>query len=381
MMTRQSLLLAAGIVALATGRAWAQEPEAEVSAGVEPAPYQQDPNAPPEPYGPPPIPPEAETAPVSAPGGSYCYVGPHPVDTRVEPGAAWDDTQGVHYHFYAPFDMRLFRVENDCYYFVGDPSDFGYQGQVYSYYGAHPIADEYGGGWCFMIGGHNHWWQPWSASFVVAGPWYYWNGPYDAFFWSYWPYYSYYYRAYYPHYYGGGRWFRGYERHVAPPIQRVPAGYARGWRGPSYQGSSGPVIRNVGGWRGGSSGTAPAPVRAAPHQTPGGWSGGWRGAPAPAPRPVTPAPRPAGGSGGGWRGGSVPSRPVAAPHTSMVPYHPMVAPHYSAPAAQFYAPAAHYSAPHYSAPAPHFSAPARAPSVSSGHVGGSAPSRGGGWHR
>jgi hypothetical protein len=89
---------------------------------------------------------------VTGPGNSVCFVGPHPVDTRVAGGSAWDDTQGAHYHFYGPFDLRLFRLGNGCYYFVGDPSDFGYQGPVYSYYGAHPIHSDYGGGWCFMVG-------------------------------------------------------------------------------------------------------------------------------------------------------------------------------------------------------------------------------------
>ena len=71
------------------------------------------------------------------------------------------------------------------------------------------MLDGYGGGWCFMVGGHAHWWRPWSPYFVVAGPWFYWHGPYDAYFWSYWPYYATYYSHYYPRYYGGGSWRRG----------------------------------------------------------------------------------------------------------------------------------------------------------------------------
>jgi hypothetical protein len=340
-MTRHSLLLAAGIVALGAGRAGAQEPDQQVdTAGVDvdATAYQEDPNAPPEPYGPPPIPPDVEAAPVAGAGGSVCFVGPHPVDTQVAGGAAWDDTQGAHYHFYAPFDLRLFRLENGCYYFIGDPSDFGYQGQVYSYYGAHPILSDYGGGWCFMIGGHSHWWRPWSSNFIVSGSWYYWNGPYDAYFWSYWPYYSYYYKAYYPHYYGGGRWYRGYGHHAAPRIERVPSAYARGWKGPSYVGPA-----PGGGWRGGGGarGTVqPTPVRAVSprYRAPvGNWSGsgGWQGSPAPAsPRPTVNAPapaasRPAGGwSGGGWGGGAsvAPSRPVAAPHPTVTPHQAPPAP-------------------------------------------------------
>jgi hypothetical protein len=89
--------------------------------------------------------------------------------------------------------------------------------------------------------------------------WYYWNGPYDTVFWSYWPYYSYYYRAYYPHYYGGGRWYRGHERHVAPRIERVPPSYARGWQG-GRPGRPAGVVQGGGGWReGGLCGRNPAP--------------------------------------------------------------------------------------------------------------------------
>jgi hypothetical protein len=106
----------------------------------------------------------------------------------VAAGGPWDETQGAHSHTYPPFDLRLFAFRDGCYYFIGDPKDFGYQGQTYSYYGAHPVLDVYGGGWCFMVGGHAHWWRPWSPYFVVAGPWFYWYGPYDAYFWSYWPY-------------------------------------------------------------------------------------------------------------------------------------------------------------------------------------------------
>src|SRR5687768_5211058 len=131
-----------------------------------------------------PVPPGVEAAPVAASAGTYCYSGPHPVDTRVAAGPPWDESQGAHSHTYAPFDLRLFVLKDGCYHFIGDPNDFGYQGQVYSYYGAHPVHDHYGGSWCFMIGGHSHWWRPWSPFFVSMGPWFYWHGPYDAFFWS-----------------------------------------------------------------------------------------------------------------------------------------------------------------------------------------------------
>jgi hypothetical protein len=228
----------------------------------------------------PPIPPNVEAPPVAVRGG-YCYAGPHPVDTRVDASSgAWDGHRGRHVHAYPPIDLRLFALSDGCYHFVGDPTDFGYRGQVYNYYGAHPVHHTYGGGWCFMVGGHGHWWGPWSSSFVVMGPWFYWHGPYDPFFWSYWPYYSYYYRAYYPHYYGGGRFHRGRGRdhQVAPPIRNVPApAAAEPWRGAPAAaapmgGSTAPRTIGRGAAAGGAMGAGLAPDFGG--NAPSRWRGG-----------------------------------------------------------------------------------------------------------
>ena len=187
------------VLVLAGGGARAQS----AAAAAEPEfPYQ-----PPADIGP--VPPQVEEAPVAASNGGYCFAGPHPADPRFAPGEAWDDSPGVHVHEYAPLDLRLFAFRNGCYSFIGDPTDFGYHGKTFAYYGAHPILADHGGGWCFMIGGHSHAWRPWSPYFVVAGPWFYWQGPYDRVFWNYWPYYATYYRQQYPTYYRGGRFARG----------------------------------------------------------------------------------------------------------------------------------------------------------------------------
>jgi hypothetical protein len=218
-----------------------------------------------------PVPPYVEDAPVAA-GNGYCYAGPHPVDTRVAAGGPWDATQTAHVHNYPPFDLRLFVLRDGCYHFIGDPRDFGYTGQTYAYYGAHPIHDHYGGSWCFMIGGHGHWWRPWSPYFITAGPWYYWQGPYDPYFWAYWPYYSHYYGAYYPHYYGGGRFWRGRGHRrggdwaVAPPIGRTARPPAMAGAPPA--GGTGMAAPRGGG----TARPAPAmpPGRALPHN--GAWT-------------------------------------------------------------------------------------------------------------
>jgi hypothetical protein len=251
------------------------------------------------------IPPNVEGAPQPTATGGYCYVGPHPADTRVVPGAPWDPTTGQHIRPYPPIDTRLFAYRDGCYYFTGDPRDFGYSGQTHSYYGAHPVLSTYGGGWCFMMGGHAHLWSPWSPYFAVVGPWYYWQGAYDPFFWSYWPYYSFYYRSYYPHYYGGGRFHRGGYR-AAPPIHRVPASAWRGatpGHGPGHGRRFGadpgsPVTRGAPAMPMNRQGPGPSPSQAAAVPTFGRPAHGFGTPPAaatmasPGSRPFNPGVRP-----------------------------------------------------------------------------------------
>jgi hypothetical protein len=331
-MSKRTRMAHLTMFALATSTTLALAPAAQAQLPYQPASV--DPGAPTEAMVPgpdegeptaPPIPPNVEGAPLAAPGGGFCYAGPHPVDNRVAGGPAWDEAQGPHLHFYAPVDLRLFTLHDGCYYFVGDPTDFGYHGTTFQYYGAHPVLEAYGGGWCFMIGGHAHAWRPWSANFVVMGPWYYWHGPYDSYFWSYWPYYSFYYRSYYPHYYSGGRFYRHRDYHVAPPITRVPPAVAReNWRGSPPPGAGSTLSTNP-AWRGQGFGSwrgqPQAPAQAAPAAPayPGrgnGWraapsgspSGSVRATPVPSYRPApAPAAAPARGApashGNGMRGG------------------------------------------------------------------------------
>jgi len=316
---RLAALGALGVVVLAAPSARAQDGYgADYSGGYYPPAGEYNP--PPAEAQEPPIPPYVEGQPVSADGGGYCYVGPHPVDTRMVPGPAFEDVQGQHIRPYPPVDLRLFSFRDGCYYFIGDPRDFGYAGQSYSYYGAHPVLDSYGGGWCFMMGGHYHLWQPWSPYFTVVGPWYYWYGPYDPFFWSYWPYYSFYYRSYYPNYYGGGRFYRGGSYRSAPPISHVPAtawrGNPPGTAGGGFRGAPPSSAAAVGGWRGGAptggaaagapwrgAPAAGSPAAAAPFRAPGATPApAWRGT---SPSPSFSAPRSGGGfsGGGSFRGG------------------------------------------------------------------------------
>jgi hypothetical protein len=317
--TRSMVIFLATLLA---GRV-AQSQELESMPADYPQPAPDD-----ESGSPPPIPPYVEGPAVQAAAGGYCFEGPHPVDSRVEPGVTWDNTPGRHIHGYPPFDLRLFAHQNGCYSFVGDPTDFGYAGDTYSYYGAHPILAAYGGGWCFMIGPHHHFWRPWSPLFVTVGPWFYWQGPYDPYFWTYWPYYHFYYRSHYPTYYSHGAFFRGHA--VAPRITAVP-------RPPRYGGA----------WHGGYRGTAPV-----------------------GPRPV--GPRPMGPGPGASHGMPMPPR-GAAPNPGPVMPRPAQAGS-AAPAPHTFSPPAPRG---FSTPAPHnFSPPASrgssapAPRFGGGHFGG-----------
>jgi hypothetical protein len=283
------ILLATALPILAERGAQAQE--ADTPEEAMPADYA--PPTPPEQEGPPPaIPPYVEGPAVAAPGGGFCFEGPHPVDSGVEPGVTWDSTTGRHMHGYPPFDLRLFSFQNGCYYFIGDPTDFGYAGDTYSYYGAHPILGAYGGGWCFMIGGHRHFWRPWSPYFATVGPWFYWEGPYDPFFWTYWPFYHYYYRSHYPHYYSHGAFFRGHA--IAPRITTVPRPMRQGaaWHGAGGAYRSAPMVP-----RGGTA--APGTFRSAPIAPRGSMTAPRGGV---APRSFSP-PTPHMGGGGARFGG------------------------------------------------------------------------------
>jgi len=104
-------------------------------------------------------------------GGGFCYIGV------------------PHMHQYAPSDARLFRKHDDDYYFVGDPTPFGYDGPKYAYYGAHPIAEEIDDDgdreYCYLDGPHYHWYEPPpQASFEFRGGAYWYVGDYDPTYYS-----------------------------------------------------------------------------------------------------------------------------------------------------------------------------------------------------
>ena len=191
---------------------------------------------------------------------SFGYFGPHPVP--YDQGSGFCQHSGAHEHPYPVFDRNLFRVVNGYAYFVGDPSDFGYQNQAYAYRAEHPIADIYGGGYCYMGWAHNHWFQPSLADFSWDGGAYTFVGSWAPSYYTARPYWTNYFNTYYRPWYRGGAYYSrrpaqvyggwGWHRPVyghgygstwnrgpyrGPVYGGYGGGYGGGWnRGPVYRG-------------------------------------------------------------------------------------------------------------------------------------------------
>jgi hypothetical protein len=269
------------------------------------------------------------------------YMSRHPLPKRV--GHGFCDIDVPHFHDYPPSDPRLYREVNGQYYFVGDPTPYGYEGPRYSFYGPHPIADvnvQFGAPtYCYIHGPHYHWYAPPAdAHFEMRGGAYWYVGAFDPVFYADQPRFVVINDVYAP---------LVYERPVidvaiAPPTFHaefivggpawrgpVPVWYrpGPGWHGPGP--GPGPGWHGPGpgpGWRGGPErremvmherhefrreehdrGWHGGP----PGHEPGGPRGGWHGGPPPGHEPGGPHGgwHAAGGpppNGGGWHGGGGP---------------------------------------------------------------------------
>jgi hypothetical protein len=183
---------------------------------------------------------------------SFGYFGPHPLPH--DQGSGFCQHTGAHEHAYPVFDRNLFRISNGYAAFVGDPSDFGYQNQVYVYRAEHPIADLHGGGFCYMNWAHRHWFQPTTVDFSWDGGAYSFVGSWAPSFYTQRPYWTNYFNTYYrPYYLGGGYYHRrpapvyggwGWHRPVyGSPWNRGPI-YRGQYNGPIYRGPyGGPIYR------------------------------------------------------------------------------------------------------------------------------------------
>ncbi|MEO6953464.1 MAG: hypothetical protein ABI321_16805 [Polyangia bacterium] len=282
-------------------------------------------------------------------GMQYGYFGPHPEPYEYGQGSC--NEQGPHFHPYPPFDRYLFRESNGYFYFIGDISDFGYQGQMWGYQGNHPLPPEYGGGFCYIDWPHRHPFPPpVSMSFNFIGGYYLYAGAWDPSYYTYRDRWHSYFGGYYRNnYYGGRYWtvrppaiyrpsygwgahgvYRGGQTVNAPGGRRVfvsapygRAGYVNGPGRPSYvsppRGNGGRGYNGGGGRPGGNvsppnGGNNVGGGRGNVSAPSGGYNGGGRGN----------VSAPSGGyNGGGGRGNvSAPSRPAPAPARLSAPSRP-----------------------------------------------------------
>lgn len=161
------------------------------------------------------------------------YHSRHPIPAKF--GSGFCEIDVPHIHAFGPSEPRLYRIHDDEYYFVGDPTPFGYQGPRYSFYGPHPVVEadvEFGEPvYCYLDGPHYHWYQPppaVQASFEFRGGAFWYVGDFEPT----------YYRAR-PHYMVINEVYRPmtYTRPVvdvtvAPPAFRgTVVGGPPGWRG------------------------------------------------------------------------------------------------------------------------------------------------------
>ena len=185
------------------------------------------------------------------------YMSRHPIPKRV--GHGFCDIDVPHFHDYPPSDPRLYRQVNGQYYFVGDPTPFGYDGPRYSFYGPHPIADagvQFGGPtYCYLKGPHYHWYAPPpEAHFEMRGGAYWYVGAYDPVYYSDQPRFAVVNEVYAPMVYTRPI----IDVRVAPPAFRgeIVVGGGPGWRGGPGPGwhegpGPGPGWHEGPGWRGG----------------------------------------------------------------------------------------------------------------------------------
>ena len=125
----------------------------------------------------------------------YEYDGQHPIP---EPFEGWCEDQELHVHSYYldPADYAVYEVDGVIH-FMGDPTFYGWSGDVNWYYDPHPVAhiDHH---WCVLEGPHTHVWGPsWDHRHYGRRYWsvydryYVYTGLYDGWFtWSWDLYYS-----------------------------------------------------------------------------------------------------------------------------------------------------------------------------------------------
>jgi hypothetical protein len=166
------------VALLAVGLTWAgvaraETPPADTGAPAdeqEPGVFDDLPELPPPPTG----------SPDQAPQ-EWRYNGPHAIHADV--GGGWCDIREPHAHPYPPFDELLFQEDNGGYDFLGDPTDFGYEGtDLFWYEAEHPIAVGWGLGWCYLTWPHRHQYRP-GPGYAACGSYWCYRGVRDPSYW------------------------------------------------------------------------------------------------------------------------------------------------------------------------------------------------------
>ena len=106
------------------------------------------------------------------------YHGIHPIPEAYGGGIC--DIQETHAHEYVPVDLDYYQVQDGVYYWIGDPGDEVEIVELYWYEYHHPVPLLWGGGYCYIVGPHRHWWSPhahFRTYYVVRNGRYLYRGP------------------------------------------------------------------------------------------------------------------------------------------------------------------------------------------------------------
>ncbi len=101
----------------------------------------------------------------------------HPIPEAF--GGGFCEDEEVHPHEYAPVDLDYYQVVDGVYYYIGDaPEDVFEEEEIVWYEDHHPVPVFWGGGFCYIIGPHTHWWRPHAhVHYHVSGGHYHYRGP------------------------------------------------------------------------------------------------------------------------------------------------------------------------------------------------------------
>ena len=106
------------------------------------------------------------------------YYGYHPIPEAYDGGFC--ESEELHHHEYLPVELELYNVVEGVYYFIGDPSVYGYEEALVWYYYHHPVPLYWGAGYCYIVGPHRHWWRPWGSHFHLVNGHYHYRGPWGS---------------------------------------------------------------------------------------------------------------------------------------------------------------------------------------------------------